>query len=799
MLNSIRGSMIPAGLAAALLLAGQPPDAQAQQPNIVMFMVDDLGWTDGASFGSQYYETPNIDRLRERGLYFTNAYSANPLCSPTRASIMTGQYPGRLNFTAASGHTAPNPDAPPIRESAASSQRVVIPTSRNQLDPSYYTLPELLGDAGYDTYFMGKWHLGSPSIYWPDAQGFDVNIGGAGNPGPPSFFSPHGLNNLSDGPVGEHVDDRMAREYVGILDQRAAENDTDPFFICWWAWGVHAPFQAKEEYIEYYRGKTDPTGRHDCTTMGGMIQSIDDSVGVLLDELDARGLTDDTIIVFFSDNGGNMYSEVTDSVTGFTTTPTNNAPLRSGKGNMYEGGVRVPAIISWPGVTTPNSTTNAFLMSQDWYATFGEWAGATFDADQALDGVSFVEYLQGTASAPREEVYIHFPHYIAATDNLPGTSVRQGDWKLYRFYGEGPDLTNVYELYNLAGDPSESNNLYGSEPAIAANLTALLDQHVQNAEYIVPFPNPNFAEPVGGWEVTNNMRLLLDGGTLRATMLGHDPHMTPVENLDIAGPTQLQIRLRIQGVGNMQVFWNAQGDPGFAAGRSSSAVLTHDGEWATYTVDLQHTTPLRTIRIDPGTEAGAADFDWIRLYDQSGTTLQHSWEFGGDWDGRAFEPYLPLEGWEAQNQLSLTELNGYARADIEGADPFMVSPAFGPHQGPLTLRLRLRSEATNHPLPSQIMWVNSEGSFGIAPGRGLNFNQTHDGTWREYEFDITTPDIQRLRFDPLQGSTDGQIVDIDWIRVYSGGTTKTVQTLLEEWDFGGPVQVSTSGRDLIVF
>jgi len=338
-----RAALSSAALALPRAARGQAP---ARRPNVIFILADDLGWMDTGVYGSQYYRTPHIDRLAARGVRFTEAYAANPLCSPTRASIMTGLYPARLGITVPAGHLAPIPDDQPLlNESAVPWQKVVTPQSRRHLRPEERTIGEVFRDAGYRTGFIGKWHLGLNPEHWPERQGFEFVFHGAPDPGPPSYFSPYRFRagTVKDGPEGEYITDRVTDEAIGFIDRHRAE----PFFLCLWEYAVHAPFQGKQTYIDEFEQVTDPRGQQDCPTMGAMIQSLDESVGRLLDHLDRTGLAEHTILVFMSDNGGNMY----DTVDG--TTPTNNAPLRGGKANIYEGGVREPCLVVWPGVTQP--------------------------------------------------------------------------------------------------------------------------------------------------------------------------------------------------------------------------------------------------------------------------------------------------------------------------------------------------------------------------------------------------------------------------------------------------------------
>jgi len=305
--------------------AGAEDAAASGRPNVVFILADDLGWRDTSLYGSPFYETPSIDALAERGMRFTNAYSANPLCSPTRASILTGQYPGRLRLTTPAGHLKQEVLDPIVPAQGPPLSKWVTPQTRTRLPLDYYTLSEALHDAGYATAHFGKWHLGWPP-YQPENQGFDVNLPGGSFPGPPGgYFAPFKVDTLDDCPAGEHVDDRLTREAIDFV----RENQDRPFLLNYWLFSVHAPYQAKEELIARYQAKVDPNAPQRSPTMGGMIHTGDACVGQLLEAIDAIGLAERTIVVFTSDNGGNMY----DRVDG--TTPTSNSPLRGGKATIY--------------------------------------------------------------------------------------------------------------------------------------------------------------------------------------------------------------------------------------------------------------------------------------------------------------------------------------------------------------------------------------------------------------------------------------------------------------------------------
>ncbi len=472
-------------VATALLLATNLGTSfcqtKAKQPNIVFILADDLGYMDVTLNGSKYYDTPNIERLAKRGMMFTNAYSASPLCSPTRASILSGKYPERLHFTAASGHLKANPEAPLIAKQAAPWQKVVTPISRNQMALEEVTIAERLKSNGYSTGFIGKWHVGE-NPYMPENQGFDYNIAGGPTPGPPNYFSPYHIKKLPDGPLHEYITDRVTDEAVKYIDTRKDST----FFLCLWEFGVHAPFQGKLKYVNEYKDKVDPRGKQDDPIMAAMIKSVDESVGRVMDKLDELKLTDNTIIIFYSDNGGNMY----DLIRGKDV--TNNFPLKDGKGNIHEGGIKVPGIVSWSGKIKPNSVSNQVISSIDFYPTLLEATNTTPDMHQVLDGVSLIPVLTKNQKLKRESIFCDFPHYVPATNNYPATSVRNGDWKLIKVYGEGKNQEAAFELYNLKDDVGENINLALKMPDKVKDLDKLIVQHLKDIGGTTPFKNPAY-------------------------------------------------------------------------------------------------------------------------------------------------------------------------------------------------------------------------------------------------------------------------------------------------------------------
>lgn len=440
--------------------------AQAgRPPNIVFFLVDDLGYMDiGANNPDTFYETPHVDRLAREGMRFTSGYAANPVCSPTRYSIMTGKYPSRVGATnwfsgVREGRFRPAPlnDRMPLEE---------------------VTLAEALKDGGYRTAFVGKWHLGPTEEYWPEAQGFDVNIGGhnAGSP-PGGYFAPFRNPRLSDGPEGENLTARLAEESARIIDRFKDR----PFLLYHAFYAVHTPLQPPRELVRKYEARaaasgatpefapeeqvwptTDPrqvrvAQRH--PTYAAMVESMDAAVGRVLGAIHDAGLDDNTIVFFMSDNGGLSTSE---------GSPTSNLPWRGGKGWLYEGGIREPLVIKWPGVTRAGTTSDQPVISTDFYPTMLEMAGLPSRPAQHLDGVSLVPLLKRTGALRRDSLYWHYPHY-SNQGGFPGGAIRAGDEKLIERFEDGR-----VHLYDLKRDPGERTDLASRRPDRVARLRARL-------------------------------------------------------------------------------------------------------------------------------------------------------------------------------------------------------------------------------------------------------------------------------------------------------------------------------------
>ncbi|SNS13709.1 Arylsulfatase A [Belliella buryatensis] len=428
-----------------------------EKPNVLFILVDDLGWADLGAFGSEFYETPNIDRLAKNGVKFKNAYTASPVCSPTRASIMTGKYPSKTYHTDWFG--APQPWN---YQRHWTRNKPLVPAEYNpNMELEEYTLAEAFQDAGYKTFFAGKWHLGEEEEFWPEAQGFHINIGGNSKGAPSTgnkYFSPYDNPKMDNGPEGEYLPLRLAEETASFID----ENKGDPFFAYLSFYSVHTPLMTTEELELKYlrkRAKMNLTDQFEPeyanmnrTTQahaiyGGMVEAMDSAVGIVIESLERNNLLDNTIVVFFSDNGGLSTAE---------GSPTSNLPLRAGKGWLYEGGIRVPLIISWKDKIPEGKVSNTPVISMDFYPTLIELAGLkqSFKGNGEIDGESLISILiESKKQLSRNELYWHYPHYGNQGGN-PGSVIQEDAWKLIYFYED-----ERIELYNLDADIGERNDL----------------------------------------------------------------------------------------------------------------------------------------------------------------------------------------------------------------------------------------------------------------------------------------------------------------------------------------------------
>ena len=644
-LRTLAGGM--AGLSSHVASKALGAAAPAKRkPNIVFFLVDDMGWMDTTVNGSRYYETPNMERLAKQSMVFTNAYAANPLCSPTRASILTGKYPARLGFTTPGGHLPPLPPGTPLLpDKAPPSQKMILPISRRHLPPEEYTIAEALRDAGYRTGHFGKWHLGLNPEHWPNRQGFDVKFHGAPDPGPPSYHSPYGFKagNATDGPEGEYIADRLTDEAIRFIE---ADRDK-PFLLHLWHYSVHGPWGHKEEITKRFARKKDPRGKQANPIMASMLKSMDDSLGRILDKLDTLKLTDNTVFIVFSDNGGNVHSNTdTDGKAAKikeghpkwpmirswrkyagVQAPTNNAPLRGGKAMIYEGGVRVPMMVRWPGMVKAGSKCSELVSSIDFYPTMLAAAGAAPRKDHLVDGESLLPLLKQTDGWRREAIFCHFPHGMG--DRAPAsTSVRKGDWKLIRVYVTGAKFSDPFELYNLADDIGETTNLAAKHPEKVRELDALIERFLKDTGAVVPKPNPAYQPPaptLGGWQPKVDGAAAIKDGALHVDSKTR-PNLVTKDVPGAKGTLIVTLRMRSTGGQNAVVYWATPRERNFARERRVEINPPHDGEWHEHEAKFTIAAPLTGLRFDPSLIGCKAEIDWIRLCRQDGSVLK-AWEF----------------------------------------------------------------------------------------------------------------------------------------------------------------------------
>ncbi len=464
-----------------------------EKMNVIFILADDLGWSDCTLFGNtKLYETPNLERLAKRGMTFSNAHSASPLCSPTRASILTGQTPARTGVTAPNCHVPEVKLKPTLAAKAPVGDKAIQCESATRLSTDLPTLGKMLKAQGYATAHFGKWHLGSPP-YSPFEQGFDVDIPHTSGAGPAgSFVAPWKFPKFKENKPKEHIEDRMTEEAIKWM--RSVDKN-QPFYMNYWQFSVHAPFDAKAELIDYYRPKIDTTQAQHSSTYAAMVHSMDDAVGKLLDEIDRLGIADRTIIVFISDNGGNMYNyinETTKDGKKYTTTPTSNAPLRGGKATMFEGGIRVPCVVVMPKVTTPEKRSDALIQTTDFYPTLLNQLGIALPQNHVLDGVDITPALRGEAFT-RKPMFTYFPHAPKVPDWLPGAvAVTDGDWKLIRQFYQGDNGKHGYLLYNLKLDIGEKKNLANKNRKKVKEMDTLIENYLAETKAVIPIQNPAF-------------------------------------------------------------------------------------------------------------------------------------------------------------------------------------------------------------------------------------------------------------------------------------------------------------------
>ncbi len=442
-------------------------DTEPEQPNFLIFLIDDLGSQDVGCYGQEYIKTPNIDRLAEQGMKWTNAYSSCPVCSPTRVALLTGKNQARVHFT---GHITRIG-----RHRHPENSRIIPPNDLMDIPHDEVILPEALKPAGYTSISIGKWHVGREG-YWPTDQGFDENVAGWTQGMPPSHFYPYenpeqpwnaAIPTLRGGKPGEYLTDRLTDEAIEFIKR----NKDKPFLVYLSHYAVHLPLQAPEKLIKKYKPiikgtKIDPV-------YAAMVESVDWNIGRVLETLDELGLSDNTVIIFTSDNGA--LESITD-----------NSPFRCGKGHLYEGGLRVPLIIRWPGHIEPESINKNPTISSDIYATIVDIVGNKAEPGSIIDGRSLVNDFKGETTDTNIDLHWYYPHY-SPQGNMPGAVIRSGDYKLIEFY----DPKKV-ELYNLRKDIGETHDLSDSLPEVKDKLLDNLHTWLSRMDPIMHTMNPDY-------------------------------------------------------------------------------------------------------------------------------------------------------------------------------------------------------------------------------------------------------------------------------------------------------------------
>ena len=477
--TTLKSWRIGAGALLALSLAAAAT-ARTARPNVVLIVADDLGWSDLSVQGSPFYETPRIDSLATDGVRFTQGYATCQVCSPSRASLMTGQFPARLNITEWIGAAA---------GTDWKRNTMLLPAIyRHELPPERVTIAEALKEAGYATFFAGKWHLGDTEQDWPEYHGYDINKGGHDRGSPPGgYFSPYGNPRLTDGPPGEYLPLRLGRETADFI----AEHADRPFFATLCFYSVHGPAQTTQARWQKYRDKAasalpQPAERfgderrkpiravQDNPIYGGMIDAMDEAVGLVIDALDRLDLRENTIVIFTSDNGG---------VASGDHWATSNLPLRGGKGYQWEGGLRVPFIVSWPGRIAARTDETAVVSGADIFPTVLDLAGLPLRPTEHVDGASLAGSLRDGTALPERALVWHYPHYSNQGGD-PSSVIRRGNWKLVHTLEDGRD-----ELYRLDLDPMETTDVAASFPQETAELRAELNAWLKGANANTTFTN----------------------------------------------------------------------------------------------------------------------------------------------------------------------------------------------------------------------------------------------------------------------------------------------------------------------
>lgn len=753
-------------------------------PNIVFILADDLGWRDLSSFGSTYYETPHLDALAAKGMKFTNAYAASPLCSPTRASILTGQYPGRLHFTSANGHTAKADasHAPAPESNQNDRARITIPDVVNHVAHSYTTIGESFKEAGYATAYMGKWHAGK-APFLPENNGFDEVIGARGEPGPGggTFFNLKATNLPGVDPAGTpysttgttdektHVTEVLVDYSIDFIQRKSEEKQ--PYFLHLSLYDVHAPFSAKQADIDYFSKKTDPQGYQKSPTMAAMVKVMDDELGRLFEKINSLPNAEDTLIVFYSDNGGNEYNYTDDNVH-----PTNNAPLRGGKASAYEGGVRVPAFFVWPNNIEANKVSEELVTSVDLFPTFMNVIGHEMPKDQAVDGKSITNLLKGEKD-PERSLFFHFPHDPPIVeDAYAHSSIRKGDWKLYKIIGEGLYNGNSWELYNLKTDIGEQENQYYTSPKIAEELKKELEEYIAQTGSDESKQNKNFASytwdfngrSTQAWSANDKAFKLRGGnGTLTANFNAAADTLVlkSVNNLDYDFKrfSGLQFRFKnASAASSLKVGITSFDSPEINDEQELELKIPSDmEEYQTLDIsfndyrnfDSANRLKQITFTFPKGITEGEIDFDYVKLIPGA------SWFFGKEGS---------TDGWVADSDIeSLSTSEGRLTFKINGTDSSLTLNKTAIIDASRDRLLKIRQVNNTEATEGALYFQPSGGSFkgnSVSYPLKANSSEVQEILVNLSEHPNWKGIISKLRVDPIQsGSISSGSVEIDSI------------------------------------
>jgi arylsulfatase A-like enzyme len=537
---------------------------------------------------------------------------------------MTGLYPARIGITTPSCHV-PEVQLEKRLAPATPQMRAINALSLTRLSPDYYTLAEALRDGGYETAHYGKWHLGHSGPYEPKDQGFGFDFPHTPNvPGPgPGYLAPWKFIKDPEisGQPGEHIEDRMSQEAARYIKSHADR----PFYLNYWAFSVHSPWNARSEDVERFQSKVDPQNPQRNPLYAAMVKSLDDGVGRLLAAIDEAGVADRTIIVFFSDNGGYSYPPKATNPAGYEEIPaTSNLPLRGGKGGLYEGGTREPCVVVWPGHINPATTSEVLLSSVDFYPTLLAMCGLKPRDGLTLDGVDQTPALLGKGPV-REQVFCHFPHgtpnqSLHVPGSLPGTYVRRGDWKLLRFFADNDDGSDRLELYNLKDDIGETKNLAGEQPTLASELNALVGEFLARTEAVIPVRNPNFvlsgelleaADPLRGWKARSCEATVKDGVV---TIVGKGP--TPFLGNGLGpfpGPAKVTLRVRAANGGAGKFEWLLPSAADKSPHSQSTPFTLLPGDWQEAVVEAPVESLPGIVRIYLPAQQQPVEIDWIEV------------------------------------------------------------------------------------------------------------------------------------------------------------------------------------------